>query len=299
MNLKKMKLELVTAAMKKLKMVGGKDLKEKALLLHKHFDALPSSKLVNCTNCEANSTSDFTACPFCGEEEVVDEGAQPEQAPVVAALKGEIVTQGEAVPEPVPDKILDSCVEKIRELKQQAAISIWDLASEVQRCHDAGLWKRRLRQDKKKSLYASWKDFVQAELGMSHTHAYSLMKVSQTFGKKDVEAVGTTKLRLLVEVDDPKVRRKLLDKAKSGASQRELKRSVAEAKGKASKEKPKESVMVRTGSVVRFKLKGASGAQAKSLPASATEQHDNGVESRYEVRKGKAGLEILITRARV
>lgn len=135
------------------------------------------------------------------------------------------VANGEVL---VSNADLDKSVRNVEKLKADASHSYWALGREILHINEKKLWKLRT-DDKGKARYTNWDAFVHHELGMSPTHAYSLMEVAKNFSEADVRAFGTGKLSLILKAP-PDARPSLLESAKKGTSKKKLSEAVQTAR---------------------------------------------------------------------
>ncbi len=293
-----MSVGIMTAAIKKLKlkMPPQKTAPAMAAVLKTHFKAAcDADNLSNCTNCGGDSDINLEACPYCGDSEVVGDPA---------AAAGVITTTAEALPAEaqVSTEQLDTAVANFKAKKRHAEASIWELGVEVAAIHDGDLWKTRMLGGDPQ--YKTFKAFCGVELGISHTHAYSLIEVAKKFTRERVEQIGVSKLSIIVQLPADKQAAALNGAANGGKSKSDLAKELAASKGK-DKVPETVTIMARAGSHVKLPMTGTSskGKPATSLADEpwAEEEHENGIVSRYVVKiDPKTSQAILIiTRRRV
>jgi hypothetical protein len=126
---------------------------------------------------------------------------------------------------PVTVQNLDEAVTDVKQLAQNAHVSAWKLGDRLKSIYDAHLWKARLADDGKTQAYKTYDQFLKAELGFGKKYAFVLMKVSGRFTESQVQELGPSKLHLVLEA--PKeMQAELLEKAKKGASKKQLEREL-------------------------------------------------------------------------
>jgi hypothetical protein len=281
---------ILDAAIKKLKLKkpSQNTVPAKAALLKAHFkEHTKAEDLSECTNCGGESDFNLEACPYCGDSEKTSDATA-------------ITTTAEALPEveQVSTEALDEAVTRVKQLKRNTEVSIWELGTEIAHIHDDGLWKTRMLGPNPQ--YKTFKAFVNAELGISHTHAYSLMEVAKKFSRDQVEQIGVSKLAIIVQLPPDKQAAALA----GNKSKADLARELAESKGGSDKQPDVVSVMTRMGSRQKLPMQGTNskGKPAESLADEpwVEEEHENGIISRYVVKLDPKTKQIvlIITRRR-
>lgn len=284
-----MSVGVMTAAIKKLKlkMPAQKTAPGMAAVLKTHFKSTPEDKISNCTNCGGDSDIDLPACPYCGDSETTTEA-------------GDILTTAEPKPDAVEVSTveLDEAVLAFKQKKRNAEVNIWELGAEVARIHDGDLWKTRMLGADPQ--YKTFKMFCGVELGISHTHAYSLIEVAKKFTREQVEQIGVSKLSIIVQLPVDK-QAAALNGAAGGKSKAALAAELAASKGK-DKQPDKVTIMARADRRVKLVMMGPKGKPATELADEphVEEVHENGVVSRYVVKVDPKTLQVMliITRRR-
>jgi hypothetical protein len=208
---------------------------EQVFLQHtpqKHEGGVCTS-IVGCDECEGRFDARLSCCPFCGgnEDENPNEGgalvdlakayresqpkapeqklvrakrkakAVPELAPLALpepkVLEGEL----EEAPRPVTVADLDASVQRVQRLNREAVDKVYELAVEIGRLHDEKLYLQRRSTDGA-PLYKSFTAFCEAELPFTREHAYRLIEIAHNFTSSEVRDLGTSRLRLLVQVPE-------------------------------------------------------------------------------------------------
>lgn len=253
----------------------------------------PKTEIADCTTCGGDSDIRLERCPFCGDGDV--EGDEPplEERPAAA-----VVPAPSAPVSKFTEKDLDKSVQRINKLKVAAARGIYELGLAIRENYEDELWKLR-RDDEGNVAYRNWKQFCAGELGMSHTHAYKLMDIAAAFTQKDIDAIGSSKLGLVLQVPEP-YRSKLLDQAKDGASKADLSDELKKLKSKdGEKEKapPRITMALGVGRVDLPLLKmNSEDKPAKRMTDKpwAEELLSNDVTVRYVVTQNSKGEMILV-----
>lgn len=278
----------------KLKAPAQKNPPALAAVLKAHFkaqaanDPKKADDLSECSNCGGDSDISLEVCPYCGDSEI-NNGEGADQT---------ITTTAEPAPA-IDTEELDNAVAAFKQKKRNAEASIWELGVEVARIHDGDLWKTRLLGPNPQ--YKTFKAFCGAELGISHTHAYSLIEVAKKFTREQVEQLGVSKLAIIVQLPPDKQAAALNGAADK--SKRDLAAELAESKGKTPKPDAV-TIMTRAGGHVKLTMQGTN---TKGKPATeladepwVEEEHENGVISRYAIKvEPKTGhIRLIITRRR-
>lgn len=237
---------------------------------------------------------------------------------IVAPTEGPIVTEG----------ALDVAVKGVHEAKRATVVSHWTLGAAILRTFENDAWKQR-RNTKGASVYRGFKQFCEAELGMSSGHAYKLMDIAATFSEEDVAKIGVAKLGialrlpaqqridLLEEVRDGMPLREVADKVRAlanGLPQRQdgqgKKKGVGVGKGAGSGKaattpSTPASVLTTTHKTKRTTVKlvkaGAQDKRARKLADKpvGVETTLNGIEIRYTIGTDAQGdLTLIIDRSR-
>lgn len=142
--------------------------------------------------------------------EATPEVAEVTGIEIVAPTEGPIVSEG----------ALDIAVKGVHEAKRATVVSHWTLGAAILRTFENDAWKQR-RNDKGASVYRGFKQFCEAELGMSSGHAYKLMDIAATFSEDDVAKIGVAKLGIALRLP-AKQREDLLDEVRDGMPLREV-----------------------------------------------------------------------------
>ena len=137
--------------------------------------------------------------------------------------------------EVLTQEILDTCVQRINDLKGEMATNYYTLGVLLREVEEKCLWATR----KKKDGQGKYKDFsawARAEVKLGRTQAMKCISVAENFTEEDVRKIGHTKLAIALQVPQAQ-RPALLEAAENGASKRELEQVAAELVGKSPSEK--------------------------------------------------------------
>ncbi len=170
------------------------------------------------------------------------------------------VRQGEIVMDTpqYTEKDFDEAVKRVKYLKGEPMVSLWRLGAEIKIIFDKQLWKQRNKEGGG-AAYKSFNQCVIQELGFTVQNAYWLMDVSANYNESQVREFGTSKLgTILAAPKEDRVR--LLEMAKGGASVRQLKSAVADARERAGTDDEERD----TGRRKKPRKKGAKSAKAKA-----------------------------------
>lgn len=232
---------------------------------------------IRCDVCHEVATEDVDRCPFCGDLGGSEEGQdaapapspEPQEEPNVDVngdfdldadepeitdgddgIEPEIFDEPDATPtvEVITPVVtgelmtteetamlnaradLDKRVERITELKRNIAGGGWDLGREIFTIYKEELWKARGHQ--------SFRAFIEADLSIAKSLAYSLMDSAQNFKRADFLAVGQSKIVLIAKLPLGKERDDALEGAKAGDfSYRDLAAKTRASGGKGKKDK--------------------------------------------------------------
>lgn len=309
MNHKVMSAGVLAAAIKALGISAPKAKNVVALAnaLSEHFaKATPKKELSGCSSCGGVSDIKLPSCPYCGDADIIGEGATVtttaeavlESAP--AAKQAEQPTQsGGYVVLKVED--LDASLGRVAELKKNAERSIWELGAEIRALHDGELWKARVGDGKQ--THKTWKQFCAAELEMSHSHAYRLIDVATKFTREQVEKWGVAKLTIIAQLPDARADELL--KGDKDTTAKKLQREANALKEKGDKEREagdQVTVVVRVKKRLKLKMQGSNGKPAQSLADDPWVEHEyeNGVVQRFAVVMDPktSTLELVLTTRR-
>lgn len=290
--------DVVRAALRAVGHDPPKDIGACVKALAKHFKrATPKTRLADCTICGGISDVNLPACPYCGDVET------NEVAAVEVVARPTVATPADSLPHGVAE--LNDAVARVVELKRDAALNVWELAQQMVKLSETGLWKLRKDEDGN-PRYRTWGLFCTAELGMSATHAYRLCDVARNFTRQQVEAIGTTKLQLALKVP-PEKRSDVIRAAEGGATVAQI---AAQVSATAEREEPvrggkrQENVTVAAllGRVEIPLFKSRSHAQrAKAIGEipRGEERMLNSVKQTFVVTRDEGSGELLLVIERV
>jgi hypothetical protein len=233
-----------------------------ALTMHFRDTVKDPDAFAKCENCGGEAHEDFEICPFCGLEGVEasdDEEEEPAteiEAVEVEAPKGKktkkskkgdytmgaavkintgsnkALTKAEKSGLAISEADLDTAVKHVIQLKSDASVSYWELGGAILEINEKGLWKLRLGENGK-ARYSGFDAFCHHELNMSVTNAFNMMACARDYTREDVAAMGKSKAVLILKAA-PEDRKELQEKAKKGASFRDVEKGVKESKKKRS-----------------------------------------------------------------
>lgn len=291
--------EVVRAALRAVQIEPPKDLAACVKALAKHFKRVtPKARLADCTICGGISDVNLPACPYCGDADT--EGVVPA---VEIVARPAVTTPADSLPHGVAE--LNDAVARVVELKRDAALNVWELAQQMVKLSETGLWKLRKDEDGH-PRYRTWGLFCNAELGMSASHAYRLCDVAKNFTRQQVEAIGTTKLQLALKVP-PEKRGDLIRAAEAGATVAQIAAQVSastESEGPTRGGKRQENVTVAAllgrVEIPLFKSRTAS-MRAKSIGEipRGEERMLNSVKQTFVVTRDEGSGELLLVIERV
>lgn len=299
-DVKKTKLEVVNRYIEKLgiEVAGTANLRSRCAALEAHFKAnTPKKDIADCSTCKGESDVNLDSCPFCGDGEV-DENDTSKTPLNTESVVNKVEPKPEGVEGKFTEKDLNKAVKEVATLKVKAAKSYWQLGLAVMHIHDKNLWKLRIAEGGDVA-YRSFSQFCDLELGFSHTQAHKLMDVSRMFTEEQVEKFGVTKLGLALTVPED-VRAQVMGKIEEGASTKEIKDSVRDAKGEEEPAKPKdEKITVATllgRTTIDLMKANNPGETAKKISdhAIGKELMTNGVLQTYQLSENTDGSLVLI-----
>ncbi|MDE2106023.1 MAG: hypothetical protein KGL39_52860 [Patescibacteria group bacterium] len=262
------------------KFCGSADLK----VFNSWLDSNSMTPVVCDPGCGGISHADlFDRCPFCGDEEEID------MDQVVEAKEIEVLTS----------ETLDENVARIKVLKESMVDGYYELGQALAENETKGLWKLRTNGGGAPK-YRTFADWSRAETGLGRTQVWKCISVAKNFTAEQVREIGHTKLAIALQVPSQN-RAELLEKAKAGASKRELEQVAAEIKENDKPEVTVEPVERRmtvavAPASVELELTGFDGdpaASIESLPAVAFEMLPNGVAQKYTVFENEDGYLML------
>jgi len=127
---------------------------------------------------------------------------------------------------------LDKAIADVQRLKAESVVSYFELGQKIRDINTEQLWKLR-KDDEGKQRYKSFDAFVHHELKMSPQHAYNAIDCAKNYGSaEEIRELGGTSKAVLILKAAPEDREKLKEKAKAGATKRELAKDVAKSREK-------------------------------------------------------------------
>lgn len=175
-----------------------------------------------------------------------DPGIEPEESPKVEAPK-----EAKSLA-----KALATEDEKVSKAQHDMMNSSYDLGVALRAIHEGELWKAGGHKTFAKYL---------ASKGIGRTFAYDLMSLVEKFDRETFDEVGRKKLMLVARAGGPETAegKKALDKAKGGASVRELEGKKSKPK---KSETPKSAAPELPPKTDRITVLGNLGAKPKTIP---------------------------------
>ena len=261
---------LIDAELKRLKIDPVATLEGKVGQLVGHYRKAHDVKTLAKCDCGGVFPAEYKACPYCGDADDAPAPKKEEKAapaPKVDATKSTkpeaskpVVTKDTKVTkiqtaalvkaQPVDEKLagltakdLDTATQEVIRLKGNASDGMWQLGAKLKEIHERQLWKLRM-DDKGKPTYRSFEAYCAAEIKMSHSTCYGLIKIADNYTVSEVRALGTSKLNLILKAPEDD-REELKEAAKSGLSKEKLRQKVAEARKAKGAPKQKEAKVAR------------------------------------------------------
>lgn len=219
---------------------------------------------VYCTLCLAVGDASDDECAFCGNTvgmDTIEEAreARAKRATKIGAKEAKMTTTvdetteakkkkngaaGHAKPaaivkddtkpssEILTERALDENVREVQHLKGEGAVACYKLGLAIANNIKAQLWKLRVEKaedGKSKPRWATFQAFCKSEYEMTPQNAYILADVANAYSEPQVRAFGTRKLGLILTAPEED-RPALEEKAKNGASFREIAKEVTKVK---------------------------------------------------------------------
>ena len=161
-------------------------------------------------------------------------------------------------------KDLDKAIAEVRRLGGERAASHFELGRKILEINESKLWKLRMGEDGKTPLYKSFEAFVHHELSMSPSHAYNAIECAKNYASADeIRQLGGTSNAVLILKAAPADRPRLVEKAKSGATKREMAKEVAESRKKNGP--AKQSQQAKAGARAQEVTKAAKAKVAEKI----------------------------------
>lgn len=138
---------------------------------------------------------------------------------------------------------LDSATKQVLYIKANAAMGHWALGKALEVIFATEIWKTRTKPGKKgervegaKHLYSTFDQWCRNEVKMAGSTCYSLIDMAKKFSEKQARELGTSKLQLTMRAPEEEQAR-ILKSAEEGASTRQIREAVHEAKAKTGMQK--------------------------------------------------------------
>lgn len=176
--------------------------------------------------CREMATADVEFCPFCGDQGEDVEGAAPTPGTEIvqsATEAGLAAQEGE----------LAEALTQLNTYKRDLVACAYDIGLVLKDIQTRELWKARGS--------ASFKEFVEREVGLSRTTAYRYMQLTQEYDRQTFLEIGPKKLELISGIENQEERDAALEDAKAGASARQIASSTTPRSSKSSSAPARES----------------------------------------------------------
>lgn len=306
-DLARVNLTTLNAALKEagIKVTAKTKVEERVKLLQEYElaqcpndDELPEQdrKLGDCSECFGVSQLSRPACPYCGTSEEQPSAAAPVQAPPPRSPKAakakepkapkadEAPTEeSKAVVKAEGGKItkkniqeIEGLERRIKGLMEDSKVSFWKLGRELQGVFTTGAWKYRVDAEGK-LLFKGFGEWVKSTFDISPQYARDLMAIASTYNEKEVRALGTAKLTILLRL--PPEQREVVAEQAGNMSLKEVSTEVRRLAPGGTR-----GAATRTDSKARPHLSGKNAEQATARRIkSANEVTAVFALSRYEL----------------
>jgi len=107
---------------------------------------------------------------------------------------------------------LDDRLRRLEEAKRAEVSVYWDIGALIEELYSKKLYLQR-RDAAGKPRYETWGQFCVAELGMTSAVAFRIQDVARNFDRATAIKVGVRKLNVLLRIESPERRAKLLEEA--------------------------------------------------------------------------------------
>lgn len=163
------------------------------------------------------------------------------------------VVPSKKAPVKVTEADLDRILAEIEQLKLKGVAhfqsTAFHIGKKILEAYETEAWKQRT--EKGKPVYKAFDPFVQKELGMTHAHAWNLMKVAKNFTEEQVSKFGATKLTWVLSAPEGQQERLLKEHVEKGASVREVKEEATKAREKHGAPKSTTAKTTRTAAAAK------------------------------------------------
>ncbi len=198
--------------------------------------------------------------PAASEGTVVEPSNAPADEPPAA-----LAPAVEVLPPEEKDRVpeLEESIDAINKLKDNLAENSYDLGLKLREVQEKDLWKAR--KDESGALkYKNWSAWVEAEIGISRSLAFDLVKLTSEFSRQTFLEVGKTRLSLVARIEDPEARAAVLAQARAGASTRTVERLAHESNGTGGETAPPERESDKKGAAPASEPSKSSAPPPKS-----------------------------------
>ena len=200
---------------------------------------LARSYRVPCDVCDGVSDKRFLVCPFCGGENLDENGKRfpiteyerkeeqkafielrklrPDSSPPSEPVPPFSAPLAIRSPEPIAllegEDAYDASIRRLRGFATGIYENIYDFAAELLKLHDTKLYMTR-KNEEGRIRYTNWTSFVDGELRgvITVRYSYQLMRIPATFTRAYVTQVGWSKCAFVFQCRDDEMRKQLAGK---------------------------------------------------------------------------------------
>lgn len=233
--------KVLAASLGKLKLPKSGTIEAKIKRLVAHYKK-GEDPAFHCDTCDGFSGEEFELCPYCGQDDEVEETASEggeDPVEVTAAIVKANKSKTE-VAKPKTEKQgaleLTRRVDKINRLNLSSLQNSWQVGNELGMIHDSNMWRARV-DDEGSPCYRTFKDFCEVEVGLRKTGAYEFIRVAKAFTAEEVEQYGSKRLSLSLKL--PESERKRLLSESGALSVRQIREEANKLTDRAKKKKKK------------------------------------------------------------
>lgn len=208
----------------------GKTQQQLIMMLTEHF-AKDATRLIGCDACNGYSDKDLKGCPYCGAaDEVPDASVSFEEGesgsddnvvvlPQTKVHKAELVPNVSSAPTGADQKI-QKWVQQFEKVRCMSALTEWKMGKLLNEARDTNLWRLKVGPTGK-LVYTNFFKFVEAELHVPKTNAYSYMLLAESFEESVIERFSRSIISASLNAPTA-VRGELFAGIQAGLSEEEL-----------------------------------------------------------------------------